>query len=455
MRKRLKNYLFGAAAVLLGALIVGLVVLGLSKPRGAPVTVLLADGRMLQIEGVTFGTEHRMGAPALVIDRLGPWLPSGLRDFFWPKRPESKIHLERPGLVVWVNALDPISVTNVDCQGIRVELEDRHGDLFGEDTRYWSGFSEFWRVGHVFYSFPRDEALLTLRITPWRTNQTRTVTVPNPQLTPPAKWSGAPPPQTKTAGPLAVTLKGLTVRTNADAGKYWATPFRFLEPAWECQQQGQPAAGWAEPEWIAEDATGNRGQHLGVHRPVLRFFATVYPEATNTEAAWLIAALPRTDLTTLTSNLWWNQSLPAGTNQIVALGFCPPGTHVFSEGKFDPNGPPMGPVGGGAPSGWVGQSQWINPLRHKEWSGHYTPSPSLYLRADRLGQRDRLAVRLRDEAGRLWVAKPESQGGPDGIHAFLVELPSDVTNVVPEVVLLRPVEADFLVGTKSTSAAPR
>ncbi len=455
MRKGLEKYLFGAAAVLLGALLVGLAVLGLSKPRGALATVPLADGRILQIEGVTFGVEHRMGAPTFVIERLGPWLPRGMDDLFWPKRPESKIHLERPGLVVWVNALDPIGGTNVDCQGIRVEFEDQHGDFFGEDTRYWTGGARFWRVGHVFYSFPRDEERLTLRITPWRKNQTSTVTVPNPQLTPPAQWSGAPLPQTKTAGPLEVTLKGLTVRTNADAGKYWSTPFRFFEPAWECRQQGQPAAGWAEPEWMAEDATGNRGQHLGVHRPVLRFFATVYPEATNTEAAWLIAALPRTDLTTLTSNLWWNQSLPAGTNQIVALGFCPPGTHVFCEGQFDPNGPPMGPVGGGARSGWVGQSAWINPLRHKEWSGHYTPSPTLYLRADRLGQRDRLAVRLRDEAGRLWLAKSEPQGGPNGLQAFLVELPAAVTNVVPEVVLLRPVAAEFLVETKSASTATR
>jgi len=54
---------------------------------------------------------------------------------------------------------------------------------------------------------------------------------------------------------------------------------------------------------------------------------------------------------------------------------------------------------------------------------------------------------VRDDSGGIWTAKPEPQGDPEGVHAFLLELPAGVTNVVPELVLLRPIEAEFLVNT--------
>ena len=41
----------------------------------------------------------------------------------------------------------------------------------------------------------------------------------------------------------------------------------------------------------------------------------------------------------------------------------------------------------------------------------------------------------------------ESQGIRDGIRRFRVELPPEVTNVVPELVLLKPTQAEFLVKT--------
>ena len=54
-------------------------------------------------------------------------------------------------------------------------------------------------------------------------------------------------------------------------------------------------------------------------------------------------------------------------------------------------------------------------------------------------------MRLRDEQGRNWVAKPESQGEVDGIYPFLFTLPSEVNQVTPELLLLKLVEAEFIV----------
>ncbi len=179
---------------------------------------------------------------------------------------------------------------------------------------------------------------------------------------------------------------------------------------------------------------------------------TVYPAATNPSAVELIATLPRVNLTALTNALWWNAKVGTGSNESVALGIGPPGVYVFSDGNHDANGPSMRAVGGGAPSGWSGQSKRVTPLKLQTWHGHYTPSPTIYVRADHLGQQDRLGLRLRDDEGRYWIAEPEPQGAREGIQPFLLKLPPTATNLVPELVLLRPVMAEFLVKTERANA---
>jgi hypothetical protein len=42
------------------------------------------------------------------------------------------------------------------------------------------------------------------------------------------------------------------------------------------------------------------------------------------------------------------------------------------------------------------------------------------------------------------VAKLDTQGTPDGVHAFIIDLPAETKSVTPEVVLLKPVEAEFM-----------
>jgi hypothetical protein len=445
-RRRRLALLLGAS-LLTVSIVVLLILLAAPKPGGSLAQMELADGRILQVEGMTYGTSHRIGQRSLIAERLGPWLPGKVRSHVEPKTPESTIELDQPALVVWVNAIDPETGAHVDCQGIRVEFVDKHGHLFGEATRSWFGGPDFWRVGHIFHCYPREEGQLTLRVTPWKQNMNIPVTTGllNPRLSKPANWSGDPLPQSKSPGRIEIALTSLNLRTNEP--KYWQTPSVYFEPEWELRRQGRPAEGWDEPEWIAEDPTGNRGQQLCPHWPSLRFSATVYPAATNTVDSDRIATLPQTSLPALTNRTWWNLRFQSATNEIVALGICPPGTQVFSEGIPDTNGPAMGPVRGGAPSGWTGQSRRVNPMKLKQWHGHYTPQATIYVRAGHLGDSGRLAVRLLDEQDRYWTAEPEPQGDRDGIRPFLVKVPKDVTIVTPELVLLRPVQAEFLVET--------
>ena len=73
------------------------IVLGFLILRGAvcgaavatPPAQSLPDGRVLQIEGVTWGKEHRIGKSTEMRDRLGTILPSA-RKVLAPERPASK-----------------------------------------------------------------------------------------------------------------------------------------------------------------------------------------------------------------------------------------------------------------------------------------------------------------------------------------------------------------------------
>jgi hypothetical protein len=105
-------------------------------------------------------------------------------------------------------------------------------------------------------------------------------------------------------------------------------------------------------------------------------------------------------------------------------------------------------------------------MRAKETHSHYTPSPTIYLRVEKYlpdtitgndapsldSQGSRVAIRLRDELGRFWEAKPDTLSA--GIQPFLIELPDTVTNVVPEIVLLPPLQATFNVKTPNASLTP-
>jgi hypothetical protein len=368
---------------------------------------------------------------------------------------------------VWVNAISEVGKTNVDCQGIRVEFVDRNGDLFGETTRSWFGGSGFWRVGHVFYCYPREEQNLNLRVTSWKKpsnnkeRETVVTTVVNPKLAKAAAWRGEALPQTKVNGDFEIRLNGLNVRTNGQGNRArYETAARYFEPQVEVLAAGKPATGWESPTWIAEAANGNQGQYLGVHHEALQFALAIYPAATNLEAVEVILTLPSVDLTTLTTNLWWNITDPAKSNTFTVLGLFQTGTHTFSEGVYQNSSPAVSGPSGGARSGWTGRSQQVTPLKQLVFRNHYTPTPVIYLRVppraldpfygvgDGGGAHaDRIAVRIRDENGNQWIAEPDTE--VNGIHPFRLELPPGITRINAEVIWLKPLKAQFLVNTKA------
>ena len=432
------------------------------RPR-APIQMNLGDGRILQVEAVTFGIQHQSGTDS-VLKRFRPWLPGMLVNYFSVDRGANRITMNRPGLVVWVNAIKETGRTNVDCQGIHMEFVDRNGDVFSASTSSWFASPGFWRVGHIFYCYPREEKELQLRVTTWKKGDTVSATLRNPHPTKLVEWSANPLPLIKTSGDFEITLHTLSVRTNRQGTKA-KNGFisRYLEPNVTVLSHGNPTAGWNSPEWVAESANGNRGQFLGVHHDSLRFEVTTYPSATNLSATPAVLSLPEVDLGKMTTNLWWSMTNADPANPIVALGVFQSGTHSFSEGEYQSSSLTVSGPHGGAPSGWTGNTRQVTPLKKVTISNHYTPTPVIYLRTPATARElfagagdagkpavDRLALRLRDAAGNYWIAEPDKE--INGISPFRLKLPPDVTRVVPEIILLKPLKAEFLVNTKNIPA---
>src|SRR5688572_20363147 len=97
------------AVVLALVLLAALAVVGLSLRREVKPLAEgdLGDGRIFQIEGMSFGTTHSAGIGAGILEHFHGWMPTKLRRFLEPKVPKSTIDWSRPSLAIWVTALNP------------------------------------------------------------------------------------------------------------------------------------------------------------------------------------------------------------------------------------------------------------------------------------------------------------------------------------------------------------
>lgn len=441
-----RKWLGGVALLLVVLVVAGGIFIAKARQEGRPVAEAdLGDGRIFQIEAVSFGTNHPVGVGSPILDKLGAWAPRKLREFLEPKVPKSKITRDEPVLVIWVTALDATFRTNVDCQSVRLELRDSDGTVYGENQANWFGYDKFWREGHVFHVFPRDEETLQLRVATWRGTNSVDFTLPNPGFTKAADWKGEAPPLKARDGEYELVLTGLKKATNK--GEYWRAKAVYWEPEFELWRAGEKLEkGW-DLEWKAEDAWGNRGQQLGLNKAVLKFAATFYPSGTNLASAVLITNTPAAEVGS-GSNQWWNVAGMVTTNQVEILGFFPAGVHTFSEGEYLTNPPTrFGPTRGGAPSGWVSSSR-STPLKVQRYFGHYSDVPVIYVRVADPKSKQRIAMRVRDAAtGTNYLAEPEPEGNAERILPFLVKVPAEVKRVEAELLLLPPVTAEFLVRT--------
>jgi hypothetical protein len=440
-----KNWKIGAVALLLLALLLALPLMTRYRKPTSLAQTDLGDGRILRVEGVSFGKIHDIGFESPITRYFGPWLPSRISQLLQSPVPRNVMTLDRDALVVWVNAISSTTGTNVDCQGLGIDFIDPNGNVFAEDHPSWYGGVNFWREGHAFYSFPRSTETLTVRARLWDKTNFLLMTVPNPGYRKPLDWTGEPLPQKQVIGDYTIILTSLKEATTTEK---WRSTALYWEPQFELWWKGnKQEAGW-NLEWAAEDRYGNQGKELGRSEPVLKFSATFHPEATNVNAAVVLGALPKITLTNLTTAPL-NVSFTNQGCTISVLAFLPAGVYTFSEaGEYLTNAPTtFTAVRGGSKTGWMSQSRRMTPTRVVTWFGHYTDVPVIYVKVSDPSFKDRLGLRFKGDANLFYGAEREEQGTSSGVVPFMFRVPDEVKSVDPELVMLPPLKAEFTVKT--------
>ncbi len=450
MRKRLlilAGVVLLATGVLLALILVPLWLENRPRPE-----LRFSDGRVFRIEGVSLGTNHVIGVNDWWNIYLRKFLPYSIVQKLTPARGQSRDTTDRPALVVWVHAYDAHTRKYVDCQGLRASFVDEHGDVYPASYTSHGAFSGgFNRQAYISDVFPRRSVQLKLELTTYPPQasvkaESHTVLIDNPaRATRLDAWTPQRLPATRRIGELEFTLDSLTILTNGGPKRWWEATSLHWQPEFKLTQGGQPAADWETPEWEAVDVTGNRGQTLGLHEPVLKFIGTIRPlpqAVTDKSSRW---RLPLSGWPSNPNGIQWNTNRIMHGASVDVIGLFPPGAYTFSQGQLTNL-----PGGFRRSGGWTGLSRQVRPGVWQSWRTHTTTNYAAYIRRILAKPGQRIALGVLDAEGQA-VWGDNSGGEAEGVLAFVFYPPPGMQPVALEVIVLDPVQAEFVVAPPSTS----
>lgn len=275
---------FISVGLFLTLVIVGLPLLALLAPKQSlrANEFVMSDGKVLRIEGVTWGKNHRLD---FEYSPTGPW-------GFWDRRRQPITHGDGiDQLVVWMTCHDAKSGRSLDFDWWSGSVAtDLHGDeipdhsasLWQMGARGTSGGSgsrpfradrtgyDTWLVFSSFPAFRTDQGRFKLQVKNLAGEVVATAELTHPS--PPAiqSWQAEELPATKTSGDVAVTLKSLRANyhwstSNGVKKKWW-----YYSPNATVSVDGQPAADWYVSLLETADPLGNQqqyGQSLSIREP--------------------------------------------------------------------------------------------------------------------------------------------------------------------------------------------
>lgn len=275
---------FLSVGMFLTLVIVGLPLLALLAPKQSlrANEFVMSDGKVLRIEGVTWGKNHRLD---FEYSPTGPW-------GFWDRRRQPITHGQGVDqLVVWMTCHDAKSGRSLDFDwwsgSVAIDLHgdenpDHSASLWQMGARGTSGGSgsrpfradrtgyDTWLVFSSFPAFRTDQGRFKLQVKNLAGEVVATVDLKHPS--PPAiqSWQAEELPATKTSGDVAVTLNRLRANyhwnmSNGVKQKWW-----YYSPEATVRVDGQPAADWSVSLLETADPLGNQqhyGQSLSIREP--------------------------------------------------------------------------------------------------------------------------------------------------------------------------------------------
>jgi len=406
-----------------------------------PVAEIQLTGNLrASIDKLSFGTRHEIGESTPIRDRLQQWLPRRVDHALRSRHPHAIVTSESDSLVIWVTIRDVEFRSSGKFPSLGIVGTN---ETNWEPTQtHWFPFpNKVYRMAYVFGRYPRGDEHFELIIAEREPADVRRVTVANPfpQLViDPVKVSL---PARKEVGEFSIILTRLNRRTDiTKTGPY--AKYQYWEPEARLLWRGNLVAGWEPVTWQAFDSQGNWGDQLGMDLESLRYRVVFYPKAVNTNATAVLWTAPSEIVGRIGSNSVWDAEYEHRGELIKLIGQFGPGMNVFARGQYASNfvNAPMPNSRGKTQWNWV-QADGLD--RH----GHVTDRPTIYLHvaSEEFGRN--IGLRVRDPAGRIWPTTREPLGPRGGVIPFMLDVPAGVTNVVPEIVLLNPVAAEFTVRT--------
>lgn len=309
--------------------------------------VVLADGSVLRVEGITWGTNQAFYLEPGSWTRLKRRLPTAWQSGIWA--PQEPIELPGdPDAHLWVSRIDPVTGSYLPALGAEFAHLDGAGTVFASSGGSSSGPTP----GRADFA-PRFSALDWradgLRFQVSQGGRTGSFTLPNPRRGERFReWTPLPLPQTRQIGEFKVTMTGL----------------RSLSPGWQPEirlsaSDGQDATPWFDLQPMFVDPTGNRyWTQLPVGEQVWGVEVEAYPTARFPFPDAGIVQLGSSSIPGAGQHQFFPMSA-AGTNASLHFAWITgPGRFTFRDGQMIRASPVSNGGGGSIRPGPPWQVDW-------------------------------------------------------------------------------------------------
>lgn len=311
-RSRVLNWVLLCATLLL---VLAALAIWMASRRPVPDQITLKDGRIVELLGVTSGSEHSLQkrGPRAFLHRL---IPAPLQKAFGPEL-NSTFGFGYDGVALWLMCYDPAQDAYASSWISKVIVVDEHGCEFESvgQGQTGDGYHDVTILHLPVY--PRRQRTFKARLiqtTGGRDIILGEITVRNPGPTDFPQWTPEPIPVVKSNGPVAVRL------FHVEAGKPPSTEFLGVE-----------SRQWATADNRYHDATGNSGLALCTKETAWKYqptiFKTEYASFTTNEL-W---ALPKIVLPAPGSIQPIHLTNTVFGTKISIAYLAGPGTYTFSN----------------------------------------------------------------------------------------------------------------------------
>lgn len=396
---RAKGVVVTVIALLLIVGLVGAWIVLISKRTQSPQAAFqMPDGTRMQVEGLTFGSNHTFVKGSALLATLRKHAPGKLKDLL-PAQYSTSVIMGEEMLLLWYNQFNPATGTYTNASLDSFRVIDEHKCVFRVSGYSSGGSAAGYNVGHAHVRvFPRRQKTFKIQAQNFPVTNIEW-TVENPFVTNPPAWKPEPLPATRMADDgTQFTLE--RIKGHFYAGGSW------FEPRFTVLHEGENRTEWYKPSVQYIDATGNRdSSQLCPYEPAWKLDVRFYKSHK--------APFPENQILRVTNltippsgqflSLVGTNTLAGVTMRLIAL--CGPGEFSFSN------------------SVCVASNEWASNWAGESHSSSYSSGPpehikltfrrkepTVLLYLDGVERTDDLLVRVRDRQGGTFAANFRGSG---------------------------------------------